>query len=81
MPLYMDVHNVPGVKYDDVVEAHKKDVELQDAYNVSYKQFFVDEHNGKIYCLVEAPDPEAANQVHSQAHGLLADEIHEVREG
>ncbi|HTX69278.1 MAG TPA: DUF4242 domain-containing protein [Thermoleophilia bacterium] len=81
MPLYMDVHNVPGVSYDDVVEAHKKDLERQDAYNVTYKQFFVDELNGKIYCLVEAPDPEAANRVHSEAHGLLADEIHEVREG
>jgi len=81
MPLYMDVHNVPGVSYDDVVEAHKKDLERQDAYNVIYKQFFVDELNGKIYCLVEAPDPEAANRVHSEAHGLLADEIHEVREG
>ena len=81
MPLYMDVHNVPGVSYDDVVEAHKKDLERQDAYNVTYKQFFVDELNGKIFCLVEAPDPEAANRVHSEAHGLLADEIHEVREG
>ncbi len=81
MPLYMDVHNVPGVSYADVVEAHKKDLELQDAYNVIYKQFFVDEANGKIYCLVEAPDPEAANEVHSKGHGLVADEIHEVREG
>jgi hypothetical protein len=81
MPLYMDVHNVPGVKYDDVVEAHKKDIEHQDEHGVEYRQFFVDEVNGKIYCLVEAPDPEAANKVHSEAHGLLADEIHEVREG
>jgi hypothetical protein len=64
-----------------VVEAHRKDLEHQDDYNVIYKQFFVDELNGKIYCLVEAPDPEAANRVHREAHGLLADEIHEVREG
>lgn len=32
MPLYLDVHNVPGVSYDDVVEAHKKDLEKQEAH-------------------------------------------------
>jgi hypothetical protein len=81
MPLYLDVHNVPGVSYDDVVEAHKKDLELQDEYDVNYRQFWVDEEAGKIFCLVEAPDPDAANRVHRAAHGLVADEIHEVREG
>ena len=29
----------------------------------------------------EAPDPEAANTVHREAHGLVADEVHLVREG
>jgi hypothetical protein len=41
----------------------------------------VDEGNGQIFRLVDAPDPEAANTVHREAHGLVADEIHEVREG
>lgn len=48
---------------------------------MTYKQFWVDEQTGKIFCLVEAPDPDAANRVHREAHGLVADEIHEVREG
>ena len=30
---------------------------------------------------VEAPDAEAANTVHREAHGLVADEVHEVKEG
>jgi hypothetical protein len=81
MPLYLDVHNVPGVSYDDVVEAHQKDLEIQEDHNVVYRQFWVDEEAGKIFCLVEAPDPDAANRVHREAHGLVADEIHEVREG
>ncbi len=81
MPLYLDVHNVPGVSYEDVVEAHKKDLEKQDDYQVNYRQFWVDEQAGRIFCLVEAPDPDAANRVHREAHGLVADEIHEVREG
>jgi hypothetical protein len=34
-----------------------------------------------VYCLVDAPNKEAAAAVHREAHGLLADEITEVREG
>ena len=55
MPLYLDVHNVPGVSYDDVVEAHRKDLELQQDYDVPYLRFWVDEQAGKMFCLVEAP--------------------------
>ena len=81
MPLYLDVHNVPGVSYEDVVAAHQKDLEVQEGFHVNYRQFWVDEKAGKIFCLVEAPDPDAANRVHREAHGLVADEVHEVREG
>jgi hypothetical protein len=31
--------------------------------------------------LVEAPNKEAANAVHREAHGLVADELIEVQEG
>lgn len=34
-----------------------------------------------VYCLVEAPDREAAERVHREAHGLVADEITGVQEG
>jgi Protein of unknown function (DUF4242) len=36
---------------------------------------------GKIFCLVDAPSAEAANTVHREAHGLVADEIFQVAEG
>ena len=82
MPLYMDVHNIEGgVSAKDVADAHMKDLELQAGHGVEYKQYWVDENAGKIFCLVEAPDPEAANTVHREAHGLVADEIYEVVEG
>jgi hypothetical protein len=41
----------------------------------------VDEGKGEIFCLVEAPDAEAAITVHREAHGLVADEIYQVQEG
>ena len=81
MPLFMDVHNVPGVKAEDVAKAHQEDLKIQDDHGVDYRQYWVDEANGKIFCLVEAPDAEAANTVHREAHGLVADEVYPVTEG
>ena len=81
MPLYLDMHNLPGAKAADVAQAHARDLEVQGGYGVNYKSYWVDEENGKVFCLVEAPDAEAAIAVHNEAHGLLADEIHEVTEG
>ena len=81
MPLYMDVHNMDGgVSVDDVAKAHEADLATQGAHGVEYKKYWVDEKAGKIFCLVHAPDAEAANTVHREAHGLVADEIYEVSE-
>jgi hypothetical protein len=78
----MDVHNLDGpVTVDDVAKAHAADLEVQGDHGVHYLRYWVDESHGKIFCLVDAPDPEAANRVHREAHGLVADEIYLVAEG
>ena len=82
MPLYMDVHHMDGgVSAEDVAGAHARDVEVQGSHGVDYKHYWVDEKAGKIFCLVDAPSAEAAATVHREAHGLVADEIYEVRAG
>lgn len=83
MPIFMDVHEqLPeGAGARDVAEAHKADVKIQGEYGVSYQRYWVDEANGKVFCLVEAPDADAAIAVHREAHGLVADKIYEVTEG
>jgi Protein of unknown function (DUF4242) len=82
VPLYMDVHSIEGgVSAKDVADAHMKDLQEQAKYGVNYKSYWVDEKAGKIFCLVEAPNEEAAHTVHREAHGLVADEIYEVSEG
>jgi len=81
VPLYLDIHTIEGVSAADAADAHMKDVETQDQYGVKYKRYWVDEKQGKIFCLVEAPDAERAHRVHREAHGLVADEIYEVQEG
>jgi hypothetical protein len=82
MPLFMDVHSLDGgVAAGDVAEAHEADLKTQDQYGVSYLRYWVDESDGKIFCLVDAPDADAANTVHREAHGLVANEIYPVQEG
>ena len=83
MPLFMDVHEkLPeGATAKDVAEAHKADLRTQDHYGVKYLKYWVDDQQGKVFCLVEAPDANAAHTVHREAHGLIADRIYLVTEG
>lgn len=82
MPLYMDVHKLDGaVSVEEVAKAHQADLQTQGEHDVNYLRYWVDEAQGRIFCLVEAPSAEAANTVHRDAHGLVADEIFQVQEG
>jgi hypothetical protein len=82
VPLFMDVHDVPGgVAMEDVAKAHLADLQAQEEFDVRYLRYWVDETSGRIFCLVEAPSADAAAAVHQQAHGLVADHIYRVQEG
>ena len=82
MALFMDVHDsVDGLTADAVAGAHARDLEVQEAHGVRYLRYWFDENTGKVFCLVEAPNAEAAHAVHREAHGLVADSIVEVQEG
>ncbi len=82
MPLYMDIHHhIEGLTVDAVADAHAADLKTQKKYGVKYLHYWFDEGTGKVFCLVEAPNKEAAIAVHQEAHGLVADEIIEVKEG
>ena len=82
MTLFMDAHTIEGgVSATDVAAAHEADLAAQGPHGVSYLRYWVDEAAGKIFCLVEAPDADAAHAVHREAHGLVADEIYAVTEG
>ena len=82
MPLYMDIHKgVEGLNAEAVAGAHMKDIEVQDKHGVKYLKYWFNEEDGSIFCLCEAPNKEAAEAVHNEAHGMVADEIIEVKEG
>jgi hypothetical protein len=80
MPKFMDVHTMPGVTKTALAEAHKKDLAIQKKHGVTFMTYWVDEKKGKVFCLSEAPNAEAAKAVHKEA-GHPTDEIYVVLEG
>jgi class 3 adenylate cyclase len=78
MPIYMDRHTGVDVKPEDVYEAHLLDLKVQDKYNTRYLTYWMDYERGNVFCLVDAPNKEAAESVHKEAHGLIGNEIIEV---
>jgi class 3 adenylate cyclase len=78
MPIYMDIHEIRGATAEDVAKAHVEDVKTQRKHGVEYHRYWFNESSGKIFCLCSAPSPEAAAEVHREAHGLVATKIIEV---
>jgi len=78
MPIYMDVHIVPGVKAKDVAEAHRKDLLHQGEYGCKCMTYWIDEERENIFCLIDAPDRDAVKEMHNSAHGLIPNKIIEV---
>ena len=82
MPLYMDSHNnVDGLTAEAAAGAHQKDFEVQGKHGVNYLKYWFNVAEGTVFCLVDAPSKEAAIAVHREAHGLVTDDLVEVKEG
>jgi class 3 adenylate cyclase len=80
MPLYMDIHDLPvGSSLEDIAKAHAKDMETQRKYGVEYTKYWVNEKTRKLFCLCHAPNVEAAECVHREAHGMVAEKIIEIQ--
>jgi class 3 adenylate cyclase len=79
MPTYMDIHDLHGITPEEAAKAHAADVDVQQKYGVNYLKYWVNESCGKVFCLVDAPNAEAASHVHREAHGFVAEKIIEVQ--
>ncbi|NQV07808.1 DUF4242 domain-containing protein [bacterium] len=76
MQMFMDVH--PGLgdaTPEDVADAHKRDLAVQDKHGVRYLTYWFNDPAGKAFCLVEAPTAEAVAACHKESHGLMPTEI------
>jgi len=80
MPYYMDIHEFPGgiITPEEVAKAHAQDLAVQEKYGVSYHKYWVNEKAGKAFCLCHGPSAEAAEAVHREAHGRVAQKIIQV---
>jgi len=82
MPLFMDIHNkVEGLTASAITDAHQKDLAVQERFGVRFIRYWYDQTTGKVFCLSEAPNPEAVLDAHRASHGLVADEVVQVDEG
>ena len=79
MPIYMDLHIVPGVNAKDVAEAHSRDVYLEKDHSCTCLTYWIDEIRGHVFCLIDAPNQEAVYELHNKSHGLLPHKIIEVQ--
>jgi Nickel responsive protein SCO4226-like len=81
--LYLDVHRFgPGkVTAEDVANAHAKDLAVQSKYGVNLINYWFDEKTGVVMCLAEADDSTSLINTHKEAHGLIPDEVHQVKQG
>jgi len=81
--LYLDVHDIgPGkVTAAAVADAHKKDLSAQGEFGVNFIKYWVDEQEGKVYCLAESSSQADVFNTHQKAHGLVPDYIMEVTDG
>ena len=78
MPIFMDRHDIPGGTAEDVADAHRKDLQLQDQYGVRFLTYWFDDRRGTTFCLVDAPDMDSVKCVHREAHGHIPGEVVEV---
>ena len=81
--LFIDVHDLGAgkVTFADVMAAHQKDLATEGKYGVHFIKFWVDQQNGKVYCLSTAKDSQSVIMTHKEAHGLLPEAVYEVTDG
>jgi len=64
----MDDHNgFFGVSAEQLAEAHRRDLEVQDTEGVVYERAWLDPEAGKVFCLASGPSKEAVMRVHERA--------------
>lgn len=80
---YLDIHELGAGKVTakDVAGAHEKDLAVQGKYGVNFVNYWVDEKDGVVVCLSQAPNADAVVNTHKEAHGLVPVSIGKVTQG
>jgi hypothetical protein len=79
MAKFMDVHSgFFGATAQQLAEAHRRDLEIQDSEGVNYEHAWLDPESGKVFCLATGPSREAVVRIHERA-GHPTPEVYEVQ--
>jgi class 3 adenylate cyclase len=74
----MDRHDDMDITPEELAGAHELDLAVQAKHGVQYLSYWFDPEAKSVFCLVDAPNREAAEAVHREAHGAMASKIIEV---
>jgi class 3 adenylate cyclase len=75
MPIFMDRHDLAGMSAEDLAQAHKMDLEIQDQFGVKFMTYWFDDDRKTGFCLIDAPDAETAKSVHAASHGNVPEDV------
>ena len=82
MPIYMDRHDVSEtVTAEYVAQLHQQDLKIQDQFACRGLTYWFDDKRKTAFCLIEAPDMKALEDMHNHAHGQVPHRIIEVEPG
>jgi len=82
MPIYMDRHDVSEtVTAEHVAQLHQQDLKIQDQFACRGLTYWFDDKRKTAFCLIEAPDMKALEDMHNHAHGQVPHRIIEVEPG
>ena len=77
MPVYMDRHYIEGA-LDTPSQMRTRRTGASDRYQVKFLTYWFDEMRSTAFCLVEAPNRQAIEHAHDEAHGSIPNEVLEV---
>jgi len=80
--LYLDVHRIPvKLKQDVIAKSHAKDVMAGQKYNVHFINYWINENEGLMFCLLSATDTLSVINTYSEGSGMPAGRFYKVTEG
>ncbi len=62
-----------------LAEAHQLDLKVQNKFSCKAVTYWYDEGKQIAFCLIEAPDKKAVEEMHRNSHGLVPNQIIEVQ--
>lgn len=79
MPIYMDRHDIPEeITAAHVAQMHREDLKIEHLYGCKGMTYWCDEKRRTAFCLIQAPNKKAIQDMHNHAHGEVPHRIIEV---